>query len=49
MTAPEELDDFVDATLERFGGLDGAVNNAGKSAAGSIAESDDDSGAVTMS
>jgi NAD(P)-dependent dehydrogenase (short-subunit alcohol dehydrogenase family) len=43
VTNAEELDGFVDATLERFDGLDGAVNNAGKSAAGSIAQSDDDS------
>lgn len=42
VTAPEELDAFIDATLERFGGLDGAVNNAGRSAAGPIAESEDD-------
>lgn len=42
VTVAGELDGFIDATLERFGGLDGAVNNAGKSAAGSIAESDDD-------
>jgi NAD(P)-dependent dehydrogenase (short-subunit alcohol dehydrogenase family) len=42
VTAQVELDAFVDATLARFGGLDGAVNNAGKSAAGPIAESDDD-------
>jgi NAD(P)-dependent dehydrogenase (short-subunit alcohol dehydrogenase family) len=42
VTVAAELDGFIDATLERFGGLDGAVNNAGKSAARSIAESDDD-------
>ena len=42
VTVAEELDGFIDATLERFGRLDGVVNNAGKSAAGSIAESKDD-------
>jgi NAD(P)-dependent dehydrogenase (short-subunit alcohol dehydrogenase family) len=42
VTVAQELDAFIDATLEKFGGLDGAVNNAGKSAAGSIAQSDDD-------
>jgi NAD(P)-dependent dehydrogenase (short-subunit alcohol dehydrogenase family) len=38
----DELDGFIDATLERFGRLDGAVNNAGKSAARSIADSNDE-------
>jgi NAD(P)-dependent dehydrogenase (short-subunit alcohol dehydrogenase family) len=42
VTVTEELDGFIDATLERFGRLDGAVNNAGKSAAGSIADSKDE-------
>jgi NAD(P)-dependent dehydrogenase (short-subunit alcohol dehydrogenase family) len=42
VTVAQDLDAFIDATLEKFGGLDGAVNNAGKSAAGSIAQSDDD-------
>lgn len=42
VTVAKELDEFIDDALERFGGLDGAVNNAGKSAAGSIAQSDDD-------
>jgi NAD(P)-dependent dehydrogenase (short-subunit alcohol dehydrogenase family) len=42
VTVAKELDGFIDAALERFGRLDGAVNNAGKSAAGSIAESSDD-------
>jgi NAD(P)-dependent dehydrogenase (short-subunit alcohol dehydrogenase family) len=42
VTVAEELDGFIDATLERFGRLDGAVNNAGKSAAGSIADSKDE-------
>jgi NAD(P)-dependent dehydrogenase (short-subunit alcohol dehydrogenase family) len=43
VTVAEELDGFIDAALEKFGRLDGAVNNAGKSAAGSIADSDDES------
>jgi NAD(P)-dependent dehydrogenase (short-subunit alcohol dehydrogenase family) len=42
VTITEELDGFINATLKSFGSLDGAVNNAGKSAAGLIAESDDD-------
>lgn len=42
VTDPHELDGFIDTTLERFGRLDGAVNNAGKSAAGPIADSDDE-------
>jgi NAD(P)-dependent dehydrogenase (short-subunit alcohol dehydrogenase family) len=42
VTVAEELDGFIDATLERFGRLDGAVNNAGKSAAGPVADSKDD-------
>lgn len=33
---------FIDAALTRFGRLDGLVNNAGRSAAGAIAESLDD-------
>jgi NAD(P)-dependent dehydrogenase (short-subunit alcohol dehydrogenase family) len=37
-----ELDNFIDATLERFGRLDGAVNNAGKSEASTIASSSDE-------
>ena len=41
VTQTIELDDFIDATLERFGRLDGAVNNAGKSEASSIADSSD--------
>jgi NAD(P)-dependent dehydrogenase (short-subunit alcohol dehydrogenase family) len=37
-----ELDGFIDATLGRFGRLDGAVNNAGASSSSSVAESTDD-------
>ena len=42
VTNATELDEFVDETLSRFGGLDGAVNNAGRSAGTSIADSSDD-------
>lgn len=42
VTNAEQLDEFIDATLVRFGRLDGAVNNAGRHAATSIATSDDD-------
>ena len=42
VTNATELDEFVDETLSRFGGLDGAVNNAGRSAGTSIADSNDD-------
>jgi NAD(P)-dependent dehydrogenase (short-subunit alcohol dehydrogenase family) len=42
VTNAEQLDEFIDATLTRFGRLDGAVNNAGRSAGGPIATSDDD-------
>jgi len=42
VTNASELDGFIDATMSRFGRLDGAVNNAGKSAATSIASSSDD-------
>jgi NAD(P)-dependent dehydrogenase (short-subunit alcohol dehydrogenase family) len=42
VTNADELDAFVDATLARFGRLDGAVNNAGASSASSVAESTDD-------
>jgi NAD(P)-dependent dehydrogenase (short-subunit alcohol dehydrogenase family) len=41
VTDESQLDAFVDATLDRFGRLDGAVNNAGRSAASSVATSDD--------
>ena len=42
VTVDSELDAFIDAALERFGRLDGAVNNAGKSSSSSVAESTDD-------
>ncbi len=42
VTIAEELNSFIDTTLERFGRLDGAVNNAGASSASSIADSTDD-------
>src|ERR1019366_754482 len=37
-----QLDAFVDATLTKFGRLDGAVNNAGRASGSSVANSDDD-------
>jgi NAD(P)-dependent dehydrogenase (short-subunit alcohol dehydrogenase family) len=42
VTKTAELDAFIDTALAKFGRLDGAVNNAGKSAGGSIAASDDE-------
>ena len=42
VTNTNQLDSFIDATLDRFGRLDGAVNNAGRSASSSVAASDDD-------
>ena len=42
VTNAEQLDEFISATLTRFGRLDGAVNNAGRSAGSPIATSDDD-------
>jgi NAD(P)-dependent dehydrogenase (short-subunit alcohol dehydrogenase family) len=42
VTNASELDGFIDATMSRFGRLDGAVNNAGKSAAETIASSTDE-------
>jgi NAD(P)-dependent dehydrogenase (short-subunit alcohol dehydrogenase family) len=41
VTNASELDSFIDAALSRFGRLDGAVNNAGRSAGGAVATSDD--------
>jgi NAD(P)-dependent dehydrogenase (short-subunit alcohol dehydrogenase family) len=41
VTKTEELDGFIDATLSTFGRLDGAVNNAGRSSATSVASSND--------
>ncbi len=42
VTQARELDAFVDEVLARFGRLDGAVNNAGRTAGGPIAEVDDE-------
>lgn len=42
VTNAEQLDEFINAALVRFGRLDGAVNNAGRSAGSPIATSDDD-------
>jgi NAD(P)-dependent dehydrogenase (short-subunit alcohol dehydrogenase family) len=42
VTKTEELDAFIDAALSRFGRLDGAVNNAGRTAGSAVAESDDE-------
>jgi NAD(P)-dependent dehydrogenase (short-subunit alcohol dehydrogenase family) len=42
VTKSRELDAFIDEALSRFGRLDGAVNNAGRSAGSSIVDSDDD-------
>ena len=41
MTKATELDAFIDTTLARFGRLDGAVNNAGRSSGTPVATSDD--------
>lgn len=42
VTNASQLDEFIDATLARFGRLDGAVNNAGRSAGTSVVLSSDD-------
>ncbi|MFY9782230.1 MAG: SDR family oxidoreductase [Acidimicrobiales bacterium] len=42
VTHASELDGFIDETLSRFGRLDGAVNNAGRSSGTSIAASSDE-------
>ena len=42
VTKELDIDAFVDATLARFGRLDGAVNNAGRSAGGPVATSSDE-------
>jgi NAD(P)-dependent dehydrogenase (short-subunit alcohol dehydrogenase family) len=42
VTKTVELDAFIDAALATFGRLDGAINNAGKTAGTSVAESDDE-------
>ncbi|HEX3692367.1 MAG TPA: SDR family oxidoreductase [Solirubrobacteraceae bacterium] len=39
---PEDLERFLAATCERFGGVDGIVNNAGQLSAGAFAEHDDE-------
>lgn len=41
VTREGDVESLVDETLSTFGRLDGAVNNAGRSAAGPISESDD--------
>ena len=41
VTDPEQLDQFIDATLSRFGRLDGVVNNAGRSAGTPVVTSND--------
>jgi NAD(P)-dependent dehydrogenase (short-subunit alcohol dehydrogenase family) len=41
VTSNSDLDSFIDATLSKYGGLDGAVNNAGKSAGTPVATSDE--------
>jgi len=41
VTVTSELDAFIDATLAAFGRLDGAVNNAGRSAGTPVANSSD--------
>lgn len=42
VTVERELDSFIDSALEHFGGLNGAVNNAGKSSGSSVADSSDE-------
>src|ERR1035441_833166 len=42
VTNAEQLDEFINSTLVRFGRLEGAVNNAGRSAGSPIATSSDD-------
>jgi NAD(P)-dependent dehydrogenase (short-subunit alcohol dehydrogenase family) len=42
VTSSEELSAFVDATIGRFGRLDGAVSNAGQASGRSIVDSSDD-------
>lgn len=39
---PEDLERFLAATCERFGGVDGLVNNAGELSSGAFAEHDDE-------
>jgi NAD(P)-dependent dehydrogenase (short-subunit alcohol dehydrogenase family) len=42
VTKATELDEFIDATVARFGRLDGAVNNAGTASSIAVATSTDD-------
>jgi NAD(P)-dependent dehydrogenase (short-subunit alcohol dehydrogenase family) len=42
VTEEVQLDEFIDATFARFGRLDGAVNNAGRSAGTPVATSNDE-------
>jgi NAD(P)-dependent dehydrogenase (short-subunit alcohol dehydrogenase family) len=42
VTKATEIDEFIDATIARFGRLDGAVNNAGKASGLPVATSSDD-------
>jgi NAD(P)-dependent dehydrogenase (short-subunit alcohol dehydrogenase family) len=42
VTHADQVDEFINAALTRFGRLDGVVNNAGRSAGTPIATSDDD-------
>jgi NAD(P)-dependent dehydrogenase (short-subunit alcohol dehydrogenase family) len=42
VTAPEELSGFVDAAIEQFGRLDGAVSNAGQASGRPVTSSSDD-------
>ncbi len=42
VTDAQQLDDFIDTTLARFSRLDGAVNNAGRSAGYPVATSSDE-------
>jgi NAD(P)-dependent dehydrogenase (short-subunit alcohol dehydrogenase family) len=41
VTNESELDAFIDAALSKFGGLDGAVNNAGRSAGTPVSVADE--------
>jgi NAD(P)-dependent dehydrogenase (short-subunit alcohol dehydrogenase family) len=41
VTRPDQLRRFVDLTVERWGRIDGVVNNAGRSAAKRVADTDD--------
>jgi NAD(P)-dependent dehydrogenase (short-subunit alcohol dehydrogenase family) len=41
VTRAAELDEFLEASLARFGRLDGAVNNAGRASAAPVADADE--------